>query len=178
MIAVQYGCDFQDIDAIMCVSHPLDSVRALHVLDGPIQKRLYMPIIIRSLKHLVKKSTFYEGEQREKALSAKSLYEFDDAVTSKNVGVSGWREYYEMLNLAPKCVNVKVPLLLFNADDDPFTSPKFIPVDEIKKSQFVAFVSTTEGGHVSFCEGMSGRASYIERFATNYFETVLKVNEK
>ena len=175
MISVQYAVDFDDIDAVMCVSHPLDSEQALLTLAKPLQKKLYMPAIMHSLQHPVEKSTFYVGEQREKALSAKNMFEFDDCITAKNLGLNTYKEYYALLELGPKCLTTKVPILLFNSEDDPFTLPSLIPADAIKESTKTAFITTKEGGHVSFCEGMDGKNSYIERFATDYFETVAKL---
>ena len=174
MISVQYGVDFNDVDAIMCISHPLDAEQALLKLGQPLEKKLYMPAIMHSLKHPVEKSKFYVGEQREKALNAKNMFEFDDCITAKNLGLNTYKEYYALLELGPKCLQTQVPILLFMSEDDPFTSKTLIPVEAIKKSDKTAFVTTKEGGHVSFCEGMDGKASYQERFAVDYFETVAK----
>ena len=174
MISVQYSNDFDDVDAIMCVSHPLETEKTCAILNQPLQKKLYMPVIMHALTHVVEKSTFYEGEQREKGIHAKDLFEFDDAITAKNLGLNSYKDYYNLLTLAPKVTKSKVPLLLFNSDDDPFTSKDFAPKDAFLHSTNGAYVSTPEGGHVSFCDGMDGKTSYIERFAVDFFETVAK----
>ena len=174
MISVQYSNDFDDVDAIMCVSHPLETLKCCEILNGPIQGKLYMPVIMHQLTHVVAKSTFYEGEQREKGIHAKNLFEFDDAITAKNLGLKDHIEYYKLLELPPKIPKARVPILFLNSDDDPFTSKKFVPTESFKESQYCAYVSTPEGGHVSFCEGLDGKASYVERFAVDYFETIAK----
>lgn len=174
MISVQYANDFDDVEAVMCVSHPIETEKSLEILEKPMQKKLYMPAIMHALTHVAEKDKFIEGEQREKSIHAKTIRDFDDALTSKELGLASAHEYYEKIRLEPKIAHAKVPLLIFNSDDDPFTSKKFIPVEEIKKSQYAAYVHTPEGGHVSFNEGMDGKDAYIETFAINFFETVSK----
>jgi len=176
MISVQYSTEFKDVEAVMCVSHPIETEKALEILERPMQKKLYMPAIMHALNHVAEKDKFIVGEQREKATHAKTIKEFDEALTSKELGLNTAHEYYEKIRIEPKLAHVQIPLLIFNADDDPFTSKDFVPVEELKKSQYVAYVHTPEGGHVSFNENMDGKNSYIETFAINFFETVSKVN--
>ena len=146
MITAQYGVDFNDIDGIVCISHTLECEKA--------------------------KSTFYEGEQREKALKSKTIQEFDDIVTSQNLGLKSHFEYYELMNLKKKINVIKVPMLFIMAEDDPFSSLDFLPKEEILKSENVAFVITKEGGHVGFCQGVDGKSSYAEEVTYDFFKTI------
>lgn len=178
IISVQYGCDFTDVEAIVCVSHPLETEKCCKILEQPLQKKLYLPIIMHQLKHAVAKNSLVTGEMREKTLKSKTIIEFDDAYTSQMIGLKDAREYYEKIHLKTKIANVKVPLIIFNADDDPFTLPQFCPTDLIVKSSNVAFLHTPEGGHVSFNSGMNGKRSYIEQVAIDFFETVTRKNDQ
>ena len=172
MITAQYGVDFNDIDGIVCISHTLECEKALKSLDTPLKTKLYVVPMMKSLHHVVAKSTFYEGEQREKALKSKTVQEFDDIVTSQNLGLKSHVEYYELMNLKKKINVIKVPMLFIMAEDDPFSSLDFLPKEEILKSENVAFVITKEGGHVGFCQGVDGKSSYAEEVTYDFFKTI------
>ena len=172
MITAQYGVDFDDIDGIVCISHTLICEKALKSLDTPLKNKLYVAPMMKSLHHVVAKSDFYEGEQKEKALKSKTIQEFDDVITSQNLGLKSHVEYYNLMDLKKKVNIIKVPMLFMMAEDDPFTSVDYIPKEEILKSQNVALVLTKEGGHVGFSQGVDGKSSYAEEVTYDFFKTI------
>lgn len=60
MIAAQYGidCNESDIDGIICISHTLRIAQGLSKIETPFNRRLYYEIMMKTLKHLVKKVHF------------------------------------------------------------------------------------------------------------------------
>lgn len=177
MITAQYAMEYEDIDAVLCISHTIETKKTVDLLQQPIENFLYMNAIMKSLKHLVKKSTFFTEEEKNAALKTKTLYEFDDIITSKSIGLSGADEYYKLIRLQPKVKKFKIPIVIFVSEDDPFISTEFIPIKDITESDYCAFITTPEGGHVSFCQGIDGKQSYVEDFALDYFNVVGQIKD-
>ena len=108
----------------------------------------------------------------KKKKKSRIFQDFDDIVTSKNMGLKNAEEYYKLLELKPKINKIKVPTLFIFSEDDPFSSPDWIPVEEIQKSKYVAFLTTKEGGHTSFAQGWKNKVSYSEEISLDFFNTI------
>ena len=76
---------------------------------------LYYKPMMNSLRHIIKKSKFFTDEEKKEIMKGKVLKDFDDIVTSKNMGLNNVKEYYELLELEPKIYKIKVPTLFFLA---------------------------------------------------------------
>ena len=88
------------------------------------------------------------------------------------MGLNCAEEYYKLLELKPKIRKIKVPTLFIFSEDDPFSSPDWIPIDEIQKSNYVAFITTKEGGHTGFCQGFKAKVSYSEEVSLDFCNTI------
>jgi len=174
MQTIEYSRVDGSVDAVACVSHTYHSIRGAEILEKPIQAKLYLPVIMEKLKASVKKCSFLNPEWKEGALKAKNLREFDDALTTKTLGLKDHVEYYKLLAIYQKIPEIKVPLLILGSDDDPFTHQTLMPIKEVEESNNVVLVRTPEGGHVSFIEGMNGQRSLVERVLPDWFEAVSK----
>jgi predicted alpha/beta-fold hydrolase len=177
MIAAQYGidCNESDIDGIICISHTLRIAQGLSKIETPFNRRLYYEIMMKTLKHLVKKSSFYSEEEKKEVMKTKLFKEYDEIVTAKNMGLNHASEYYDLLDLKPKVLKIKVPTLFILAENDPFTSADWIPIEEINKSEYVAFITTKEGGHVSFCQGFDNKVSYSEEVSLDFCKCISEI---
>ena len=133
--------------------------------------------MMNSLKHLIKKSTFYTDEEKKIIMKANRFKGYDDYVTSKNMGLNSAEEYYKLLELKPKINKIKVPTLFIFSEDDPFSNPDWIPVEDIEKSKYVAFLTTKEGGHTGFCQGWDAKVSYSEEVSLDFCNTLKKMKE-
>lgn len=171
-IAAIYSTKYDDVDAVMSISHPIDAEFLSHKLEGKVQLMFYIPPMLQSIKKTLKKNPFIPEEQMKECMKAKTLRELDNAWTSKELGLQTCDDYYRAVNIYDKVMQAKVPLLIFNAEDDPFTSQKFVPIKDIQNSPNVAYISTPEGGHVAFTTGMNGQHSYVEDVAIDYFKSV------
>ena len=58
------------------------------------------------------------------------------------------------------------------------TRREFIDINELtdKNNNYLAFILTKEGGHVSFCQGFNGMGSYVEEVAEEFFNIIKKNN--
>ena len=170
MVAAQYGldCDEKNIDGIICISHSIKCFEGLKLIETPINMKLYYEPMMKNLKRLMQKSSFYTEEEKKQVMKARNFKGFDDIVTSKNMGLNNAEEYYQLLELKPKIPKIKVPTLFILSEDDPFTKAEWIPVEDIQKSKFVAFITTKEGGHTGFAQGWKNKVSYSEEVSLDF----------
>lgn len=158
------------IDASACISHTYDLVKAGYILDSFPNNLLYQKVIMEKLSRMLKKSPYYPNHP---AIKAKKLYEFDDWFTCKNLGFANWQEYYEKLNIYDQLPQLKVPLLIFGSEDDPFTRKELLPKKQASESDLAILISVPEGGHVSFIQGIDGKRAYYEDVLLSWFELFL-----
>ncbi len=171
MVAAQYGIDFNDLDGIICISHNISS-EGMKLLESPLNRKLYYNSMMNTLKHLIKKSTFYSEEEKKEIMKGNGFEHFDNIVTSKNMGLNNASEYYNLLELKPKIIKIRIPCLFILSEDDPFSSPNWIPVEEIKKSKFVAFLTVKEGGHVGFFQNWNTKVTYSEEVSLDFCKMI------
>lgn len=180
MVSAQYGidCNEKEIDGIICISHTIECAKGLKLIETPLNMKLYYEPMMKNLKHIIKKSTFYSEEEKKEVMKTRIFKEFDDIVTSKNMGLNNAEEYYKLLELQPKISKIKVPTLFIFSEDDPFTSPEWIPVNDILKSKYVVFWTTKEGGHTSFAQGLKNKVSYSEEVSLDFCKTISELKLK
>ena len=172
MVACQYGVDFDDLDGIICVSHTIHPIRGTHHMEKGIKRKIYYEVMMNHLIKTALKSSFYSEEEKKVIKKTRNFKEFDDIVTAKNMGLNKAEEYYDLLELIPKIQKIKIPMLFLFGEDDPFARPEWIPFDEIKKSKYVAFISTKEGGHVGFFQNFDTKITYSEEVSLDFIKCV------
>jgi predicted alpha/beta-fold hydrolase len=143
----------REIRAAAALSVPFDLAACSRTLDGPgFWQFLYRERFLRSLKKkaLEKLKTFPGAYDGERVRKAKTLLEFDEVVTSRVHGFDGAADYYQRCSSGPFVQNVRTPLLLLSAEDDPFipasTIPREVPAN-------VTLEVSPRGGHLGFIEG-------------------------
>jgi len=157
------------IRAAAALSVPFDLAACSRTLDGPgFWQLVYRTRFLRSLKKkaLEKLATFPGAYDAERVRKARTLLEFDEVVTSAVHGFKGATDYYEKSSSGPFVQNVRVPLLLLSAEDDPF-----IPAETIPRSvpPNVTLEVWPQGGHLGFVEGpIWAPRFYAERRATEF----------
>jgi predicted alpha/beta-fold hydrolase len=96
--------------------------------------------------------------------AARTLREFDDAVTAPLAGFRDGPDYYQRSSAAPLLSEIRVPTLLINAADDPLM-PAFVlrnvaqQRDEGRLSPAVELEFPPHGGHAGFL----GDGQWLER---------------
>lgn len=165
-----YSISESNIDAYALVSHVYSSSESCMMLEKPVQRKLYLPVILYKLIHAVKKNPFISDEVKKDVQRVKTLCEFDDVFTAKNLGFKNHEDYYAVLALRDKVDKVKAPMLVLASDDDPFTTARVQPRKEIEASKNVVMVRFKEGGHVSFNYGMDGKRSVADTIIPDWFE--------
>ena len=178
MVGCQYAVEYDDLDGIVCISHTIRPFQGTQFLEKGWKRKLYYDVMINNLKHIALKSSFYSEEEKKEIKKTKLLKEFDDLVTSKNMGLKNADEYYDLLLLVPKINKIKIPSLFILSEDDPFAKKEWIPVDEIKKSKNVAFVTTKEGGHVGFFQNCDTKITFSEEVTLDFLKTISELKNK
>lgn len=90
----------------------------------------------------------------EKVQTAQTIREFDDLVTRPMGDYDTVNDYYRDASSSVVIKKVRVPLLCFNAIDDPISPAESIPYDEIKINPNVVLATTQHGGHLGWFEGI------------------------
>ncbi len=88
----------------------------------------------------------------ERAMSAMTFDDFDDAVTAPLHGFEGKQDYYDRCSSVNFLHMIERPTLIINALDDPFMTPAVIPTAD-KLSAAVTLEVAEHGGHVGFVNG-------------------------
>jgi predicted alpha/beta-fold hydrolase len=108
-----------------------------------------------------------------KVRRARTIYDFDDAVTGPVHGFANAHDYYEKSSSIGFLAAIKVPTLLLSSFDDPF-----MPAEVLRRVQRLAAVNDvlceefhTRGGHVGFVAGAPWRPFYYaEARVFDFFE--------
>ena len=144
--------------AAAAVSVPFDLARASRHIDRGFS-RVYQRHFLQSLrkKALAKLERYPKLVSRERVVSARTLYEFDDIVTAPVHGFADADDYYTRSSSIRFLSRIRVPTLLLSAIDDPF-----LPSEVLEQVRGVASGNPyleveflAKGGHVGFVSGQN-----------------------
>src|SRR5919199_2244115 len=168
------------VRAAAAVSVPFDLARgSRHIGRG--FARVYQRHFLRSLKRKAREKLerFPDLVSREALDRARTMYDFDDAVTAPIHGFADADDYYTRSSSIRWLGSIRRPTLLLSSVDDPFLPSDVL--DEVRRiaddnsSLHVEFVA--RGGHVGFVEGGAPwRARYyaewrVADFLATHLET-------
>jgi predicted alpha/beta-fold hydrolase len=146
-----------ELRAAAAVSVPFDLERgALHLQRG--FARIYDRHFLQSLRRKARAKLAQHGDLFDAAAlaRARTIYEFDDAVTAPVHGFASAHDYYRRSSALGFLRSITVPTLLLSAVDDPF-----LPADVLEQVRDIAKdvpALTVEfhprGGHVGFVAGV------------------------
>lgn len=142
--------------AAAAISVPYDLATANAMLSNGMGL-LYSRHFLRSLiPRTLAKARIFPGQpglDRLDALkSARTLRDFDDAVTAPLHGFAGADHYYTESSCAQYLSGIAVPTLLLHAANDPFLPTSAIPCAE-HLPDCVQMELSAQGGHVGFVSG-------------------------
>ena len=161
-----------DARAAAAISVPFDLALCARKLDGPgAMSFVYRTRFLRTLKRksLEKAALYPGGFDAARVRAARSLVEFDEALTGPVHGFEGAEDYYAQSSSGPYVGRVRAPLLLLSAEDDPFIPPQSIPREAAVRNAAVTLEVHARGGHLGFVEGAPFRpAFYAERRAIEF----------
>lgn len=159
----------REIKAAVALSVPFDLAQCAQTLDGPgFWRWVYRTRFLWSLKRksIEKLRKFPGAADVARVRNARTLVEFDDALTARLHGFAGATDYYAQSSSGAFVDRVRVPLLLLSAEDDPFIPARCIPRSS---NPAVTVEVSPKGGHLGFVEGSPWAPRfYAERRAAEF----------
>ena len=99
-----------------------------------------------------------------------TLKDFDDVYTSKAHGFKDAMDYYSQCSARQFLMEIKIPSLIINAQNDSFLGKDCYPIEEADYSKRVYLETPKYGGHVGF-HGIDN-FTYTERRAVSFFDNL------
>jgi predicted alpha/beta-fold hydrolase len=136
--------------AAAAVCAPLDLSAGGHAL-GRGFNLVYARYFLATLrpKALAKAARFAGELDAARIAASRTLYDFDDAYTAPVHGFAGALDYWHRASAKPLLADVRMPLLLLNARNDPFVPAASLPLAAEVSAQ-VSLDQPPHGGHVGF----------------------------
>jgi predicted alpha/beta-fold hydrolase len=167
-MGLEYCNAYDRVTACALVSHTFDPTVAARYIDRGAAKKLYRPVLLAKLRHSVAKNDFIAAETKEAVAAARTLSEFDSAVSAPQAGVA-LEEYYDRYRITQKLRGARCPVLLLTSADDPFTDGNALfPATEAQRADHTLAIRLRHGGHVAFLAGMPGHASLADRIVPEW----------
>ena len=158
------------IAAAAAVSTPLD-LQSAGIAIAKGANRIYTRNFLSTLKPkgLAMARRFPGLLDDARIRRARTMYEFDEAVTALLHGFDGATDYWRRASSKPWLASVAVPTLVLNAKNDPFVPRESLPrPDEV--SGDVLLVQPEHGGHVGFLTGsFPGRLDWLPGRLLDFF---------
>lgn len=141
------------LTAAVAVGAPMDLVAGAEIVSHGANK-LYAEMFLSTLKQKVldKARRFPDIIDIEKVKHCHTLYDFDSIYTAPIHGFKSAMEYWTKCSAKTVLKNVRVPLLLLNAKNDPFQPSWALPTEK-DVSDSVYLEQPEEGGHIGFPRG-------------------------
>lgn len=138
------------IKCFSSVSPPLDLKNACDHIDS-LKGKFYRDFFLYSFKDKLKRNIIkVPFERKQLALSAESLFDFDDFLTGPMFGYRGALDYYRNCSALQYIYGIETEGIIIHSEDDPL-----IPSDAFKsvrwgKLKNITPILTEGGGHVGF----------------------------
>lgn len=112
--------------------------------------------------------------------AAKTVRDFDEAITRVTFGFPSVDAYYEYSGSKNKVGDVAIPLMTVQALDDPIAVADSIPRDVIKANPNVILLETETGGHLGWEAGPEAPfgAPWPDEVVMRFFEALLEEQEE
>lgn len=138
--------------------------------------RVYTHHFLASLKAktLLKLKRYQALCDARRLRAARTLREFDDAVTAPLHGFDDVNDYYARASCKPYLAHIATPTLLINARNDPFLPQRCLPTTD-EMSPYVQLQTPAQGGHVGFVSGrFPGNINWLTLQVLYFFAAALQ----
>jgi len=143
------------VGAVASVCAPLDLAAGGEAIGQGFNKLVYTRMFLATMKPkaLAKLAQFPGLFDRERLMSSRNLYDFDNVFTAPLHGFRDVDDYWSRGSAKPHLASIRVPALVVNARNDPFIPARSLP----KPGEVGAHVTLWQpahGGHVGFPMGL------------------------
>ncbi|KAA8496186.1 putative esterase YheT [Porphyridium purpureum] len=159
-------------------SVPFSPYHAARKLNEGMSRAIYAANFLRTLKPkaLAIHQRFPDAFDIKAVLSAKNIYEWDEAVTAPMFGFESASDYYRRCNVNPLLKHIVVPVYCLQALDDPVMDPNYYPRAKDLGSAPIQFDLHALGGHLGFVtEGVlngTQRVSFMTHALVRFLQHV------
>jgi len=133
-------------------SVPLDLHSSCMKISQP-ENRIYARRFLKSLKlKITTKAALMPGFDTTGIDAIKTLQAFDDRYTAPLHGFANAVAYYKNSSSLYYLEGIDRPVLIVNAQNDPFLSAACYPVEQLRGHSHILFETPPRGGHVGFAQ--------------------------
>lgn len=157
-------------DAAVAISVPFDLSRGAAWLDRGWSKIYRRYLIRRLLRKVRAKAAILDGHvDLDALLRVRTFREFDNAGTAPLHGFADADDYYARSSARRYLSDIRTPVLILHAADDPFLPADAIPRHDLAANPHLATCLVPRGGHVGFVSGPPwGPVFWAEQQAAAY----------
>lgn len=169
--------DAHFVDAACAISAPLDLAAGGAALSRGINM-IYTRVFLKTLKPkcLQKLAQFPGLFDKDRMLTARNLYEFDNVVTAPLHGYRNTDDYWDRASARHVLTAITVPTLVLNARNDPFLPAHHLPRHA---SAAVILEYPEHGGHVGFTSGrLPGNLQWLPRRIVQFLSEQVALPEQ
>jgi len=141
------------VSAAATLSVPYDLGAGSRHLETSAVGRFYVGGFLATLRKKISRADIAPLIDVERAVRARTFWQFDDYGTGPLHGFRDAEDYYARSSSIHFVGKITTPTLALNAEDDPFLPPAVLPKVKAAASPFVDFRTTAAGGHVGFIGG-------------------------
>jgi len=140
----------------IAISAPVDLGASSAQLETP-ENKLYLARFMRSLKQSMRaRAALHPGKVDLELLErVNDFYTFDDRFTAPMFGFASADDYYRRSSSLPLLAQISLPVLMLNAQDDPFLPDACYPFDLARNSPHLHLDAPLYGGHCAFLQRKS-----------------------
>lgn len=162
--------------AICTVCPSLDLAASADALERRENYFYQRHFVVGLLERYARKRSLFPHRYRENGLGPiRTVREFDEAIIAPEFGYRDADDYYEQASAKRVAADIRVPMLLITAQDDPFVPYASFLAARIGENPAIRFVPTRRGGHCGFISKHSGAERFwAEERVVEFCEAIWK----
>jgi len=139
------------------------------------QCKIYMKRFLRMLRKKVraKMELMPEKINDHDFHLLKNFKDYDDRYTAPVHGFKNAEDYWNKCSSAQFIPEIKIPVLIVNALNDPFLADGCYPVKEASESKYVYLERPESGGHIGFIQFNKDKTFWSERRAMEFLDNCI-----
>jgi predicted alpha/beta-fold hydrolase len=156
------------VKKVIGVSVPCDLYASVKALSAP-GNSIYVKRFLKKLGKKIKEKSIRYPDQisYERYEQIKTFIEFDNRYTAPLHGYKDAIDFYSRASVKPLLTQIKIPVLLIQALNDPFLSPDCMGYEATEQNPRITLETTAAGGHCGFMLPGSSE-TYAERRALDF----------
>jgi hypothetical protein len=159
------------------ISVPFDLAAGADALQQSwLGRAIYTRYFLRTLipKTVAKAELLGDRVDLDAVRDARTIREFDDAVTAPLHGFDGATDYYDRSSSRRFIADIQAPTLVVHSCDDPFLPASAIPEAELRANPAVTPLITGTGGHQGYVAGSILEPDFwVERVVAGWLRDTL-----